>query len=124
MNKNKHNKLIQQYRKKTRRAKLKRIQKEIATEIIELGFPNLDSNEIMSGDNIYSQRAKEGKFIDGTPMTPEKLKIVGQVMSHIFQQSVTTPEQKDQLIRMFRDLNKVNRELFPGKCKETIYVDF
>ena len=123
MNKGRSDKLIRQYRKKTRRAKLKRIQKEIATEIIELGFPDIDPNEIMIGDNIYFQRAKEGKFIDGTPMTPEKLEIAGRVMSHLFQESVTTPEQKDQLIRRFRDLNKINRQLFPGQCKGQIDLD-
>ena len=120
---NKSKKLCKQYRK--RRTRLKRIQREIVTQISEIIFPDLEPEVIKfmhSNNNPYAQRGKAGKWIDGSEMTPDKEKYLEQIANELYVKN-TTPEQQEQLKRRFRDLNAVNNKLHPGP-KKRINLDF
>ena len=115
----------QSCKKARARAKLKRIQQEIVCQIGEITFPDLPPSmlsQINSNENEYFKNGLNGKWIDGSEMTPEKEKYLKQIANELYTKH-TTPEQQEQLKRKFGDLNDINNQLFPGP-KKIINLDF
>lgn len=111
--------LRKQYSEKIARAKLKRIQREIVDQIAEITFPGVPPemlSQLTSESNELVKFGLEGKWIDGSEMTPDKEQYMEQIANEIFA-THTTPEQKEQLRRRFTDLNEVNKKLYPGPKK-------
>jgi hypothetical protein len=123
MSKNKRIKYGKQYWKNMNRNRLERIKREIITEMLEDQLPGCNPAERMNDDNIWFKRGREGKWIDGTPMTPDKQKLLGQIMSQVVRPSFTTSEQRDRFQQRIQDLNQINRELSGNKPLPKIIVD-
>jgi hypothetical protein len=123
MSKNKRIKYGKQHWKNMNKFRLERIKREIVTEIYEDALPGINFAEGMNDDNIWTQRGRKGKWIDGTPMTPEKMGLLGKVMSELVHPSLTTSEQRDRFQQRIQDLNQINRELNDNKPLPKIIVD-
>ena len=55
-------------------------------------------------------------------MTPEKEQYLAEIANELYVKH-TTAEQQEQLKRRFRDMNDVNRKLYPGP-KKIINLDW
>ena len=118
-------KLRRQYVKKRERARLKRMQEEIMTQISEIIFPDLPPemiSQMNNTDNEFVRNGIEGKWIDGSEMTPEKERYLEEIANELYVKH-TTPEQQEQLKKRFRDMNEITNTLYPGK-KKSIHLDF